>query len=650
MARKDRDQFEVYLGRMRSPSGSRRAVSFFETVSKGAKSKIARRGSNQFSGRSARPMAFYRRVVIKASIKKMTGHGFASFRKHLDYIQRDGTDERGERAALYGDGLDDADLEEGQERVAQPIKAFAERCKDDRHHFRIIVAPEDSAELQSLTEFTADLVQKMEKELGTKLDWVAANHYDTGQPHTHLIIRGVRDTGDDLVIPRKYISQTIRRRAQDLVEIELGPISQIKGRVRLAHTINTERYTELDRSLSNQMKGGLVDMSKSVPKGRVWHRQLQVRRLQSLSKMGLASPLGSGRWTLNPNFVETLREMGTRGDIIKAIHQSLKEDGRAPQLISERNRYDPNRAGVQPVTGIVQKFGRPDDTRSGGFVVIQSLNGDLVYTKLAEDETFETLQKGQVITLQPHLKGARKIDHSIDTFAKSHKGVYSEVHHVTESGAVSPAYAQAHVRRLEALGRQNYVARNQDGSWRIPDDYLDRASTYEAELASRMPTPLSRGSVQTLLQMERARGVTWLDRRLVEFGDDGTQGKSVQASLAKRQTKLRKMGFGFGDGGRLLPPALESLQEIDLRDASGEFQKAIGKPYTPLGNGRHVEGIYRQSVERPSGKFAVIERSQDFTLVPWRPVMERRLGQSISGKVSAGGISWDVTRQRGLSR
>jgi len=567
-------------------------------------------------------------------------------RRVTDQTQTETTADRRES----GGALDEVDLEEGQGRDTQPIKAFADRCKDDRHHFRIIVAPEDSAELQSLTEFTSDLVQKMEIDLGTKLDWVAGNHYDTGQPHTHLIIRGVRDTGDDLVIPRKYISQTISRRAQDLVEIELGPVSQIEGRVRLAHTINTERYTELDRSLVKEMKDGLVDMSKPVPKGRVWHRQLQVRRLQSLSKMGLASPLGSGRWTLNPNFAESLREMGTRGDIIKAIHQSLKENGQAAQLISERNRYDPNRPGVQPVTGIVQKFGRPDDTRSGGFVIIQSLNGDLVYTKLAEDETFETLRKGQVIILQPHLKGPRKIDHSIDDFAKSHKGVYSEVHHVTDGGGVSPYYAQAHVRRLEALRRQNFVSRNQDGSWRIPDNYLDRASTYEAELASRMPTPLSRGSVQTLSQMERARGVTWLDRRLVEFGDEGIQGKAVQASLAKRQTELRNMGFEFGDDGRLLPSALENLQEIDLRDASGEFQKAFGKPYAQLGNDRHVDGIYRESIERPSGKFAVVERSRDFTLVPWRPVMERRLGQAISGKVSAGGISWDVTKTRGVSR
>lgn len=89
---------------------------------------------------------------------------------------------------------------------------------------------------------------------------------------------------------------------------------------------------------------------------------------------------------------------------------------------------------------------------------------------------------------------------------------------------------------------------------------------------------------------------------------------------------------------------------MDLREASGDFQKTFGKPYAPLGDTRNVEGIYRQSVQRPSGKFAVIERSRDFTLVPWRPVMERRLGQAISGKVSAGGISWDVTKVRGVSR
>ena len=650
MAKWDENKFEVSLGRLRSPSGSRRAVGIFEQVSRGARAK--RRGglSKRSSGGSVRPMAFYRRVVVKASIKKMAGHGFDSFRKHLAYIERDGTDERGERAKSYGSGLDDIDIEAGEEADSKPTKAFADRCKDDRHHFRFVVTPEDSSSLLSLSEFTTDLVTQMETDLGTKLDWVAADHYDTGQPHTHLVIRGVRDDGEDLVIPRKYISHTLRRRAQDLVEMELGPVTQIEGRVRLAHQVNAERFTGIDKSFAKEMAKGELNMSKAAPTGRVWHRQLQVKRLHKLSQMGLAENMGSGRWRLAPNYAQTLKDMGERGDIIKAIHRSLKDEGHTAALVTERNRFDPSRPTARPVTGVVKQFGRHDDTREGGFVIIRSLDGEHIHTKVSEDETFETLQKGQVITLQPHQQGPRKIDHSIADFAKTHDGIYSEARHATEGGNVSPAYAQAHVRRLEALRQKKLVIRHQDETWHIPKDYLERASNYEAERGIRIPTQLDRRSTQKLSQMETARGVTWLDERLVEHGPEGVADKVMHASILKRQTELKKMGYTFEKDGRLQASAIDQLRDMDLSSASNGLSETYGKSYTPLGDARQVEGVFQETIERPSGKFAVIERSRDFTLVPWRPVMEKSLGRSISGRISGGGISWDVTKQRGLSR
>ena len=78
----------------------------------------------------------------------------------------------------------------------------------------------------------------------------------------------------------------------------------------------------------------------------------------------------------------------------------------------------------------------------------------------------------------------------------------------------------------------------------------------------------------------------------------------------------------------------------------------IGKPYASASGSRHIEGVFKDTIERPSGKFAIIEKSREFTLVPWRPVMERRRGLSIIGRASGGGgISWDVRgRDRGLSR
>jgi type IV secretory pathway VirD2 relaxase len=640
------DRFEVRLGKVRSSSGSRRAVSFFKQVRRGARV----RGVQRTSGRSgARPMPFYRRVVIKASIKVHAGGRHIGLRKHLTYIERDGTDENGDRAKLYGSEVDRAAEIDANIDGMSDAKAVHESWKDDRHHFRFIIAPEDSAQLSDLSAYTRDLVGKMEVELGTKLDWVAANHYDTGNPHTHIIVRGVRDNGKDLVIPRAYIAHGMRRDAQDLVGLELGPITQREGRVRLAKTVMAERVTELDRTLETQRQNGGVDLSSPVDKGRVWHKQLLQRRLGHLATMGLAERQGSGRWSVKADFLDQLEKMGAHNDVVKTIHRVLGRESLSVP-VTEDNIFNPNRVGAEATTGVVMAYGKMDDTRTNGFVVIEALDGNIVHAIIDDDETFETLRNGQVVTFTPHANGARKIDHSIAAFAKRNGGIYSEVGHVTEGEKVSPAYAQAHVRRLEALRRKNIVTRNQDGTWRIPDDYLSRAENYEVERTRRMPTFVRRETRQVLKEMETAKGSTWLDKRLATHGVEGIQSERVRNSLQLRAKTLIAMGLAVGLDGQLPVSAIETLRDADLVEAGETLKDRIGKPFSAIGSARRVDGIYRQAVDRPSGKFAVIERSKDFTLVPWRPVMEKRLGQSIAGNIGAGGISWDVMGRKGLSR
>jgi type IV secretory pathway VirD2 relaxase len=134
------------------------------------------------------------------------------------------TDKRG------GPGTDDADRQ-----------AFAERCEDDRHHFRFIVSPDDAVEMSDLKTFARDLVGQMEKDLGTKLDWVGADHWNTEHPHVHLIVRGVREDGENLVISRDYIKEGMRDRARDLITQELGPRTDHEIRRTLERQIDTER-------------------------------------------------------------------------------------------------------------------------------------------------------------------------------------------------------------------------------------------------------------------------------------------------------------------------------------------------------------------------------------------------------------------------
>jgi hypothetical protein len=103
-------------------------------------------------------------------------------------------------------------------RPTADLDAFKERCADDRHHFRFILSPEDGAELEDLRTYTRHLMGRMEADLGTGLDWVAVNHWNTDNPHTHIVVRGRDDTGKDLIIAGDYIAARLppsRRRAGD---------------------------------------------------------------------------------------------------------------------------------------------------------------------------------------------------------------------------------------------------------------------------------------------------------------------------------------------------------------------------------------------------------------------------------------------------
>ena len=44
----------------------------------------------------------------------------------------------------------------------------------------------------------------------------------------------------------------------------------------------------------------------------------------------------------------------------------------------------------------------------------------------------------------------------------------------------------------------------------------------------------------------------------------------------------------------------------------------------------------------------MIDDGLGFSLVPWQPVLDKRLDQHITGVMRASGIDWDFGRKRGL--
>ena len=111
------------------------------------------------------------------------------------------------------------------------------------------MSPEDAAELESLRTVTRELMADAERDLGTTLDWIAVDHWNTDNPHVHILIHGRADDGKDLVISRAYISRGFRERAAERVTLELGPRSEREVRSALEREVEAERWTNLDRAL-----------------------------------------------------------------------------------------------------------------------------------------------------------------------------------------------------------------------------------------------------------------------------------------------------------------------------------------------------------------------------------------------------------------
>jgi hypothetical protein len=171
---------------------------------------VADRLKRMASGRG--PGGRMRRVVVKARIVRLKA-GSRAADAHVRYLQRDGTTREGDPGQLYGADTGAADG-----------KAFTERGREDRHQFRFIVAPEDGNRLSELRAFTRDVMRQMEQDLGTRLDWIAVDHFNTGHPHSHVIVRGRDDRGKDLIIAQDYITDGVRLRAQVSIGVRSGPL------------------------------------------------------------------------------------------------------------------------------------------------------------------------------------------------------------------------------------------------------------------------------------------------------------------------------------------------------------------------------------------------------------------------------------------
>jgi type IV secretory pathway VirD2 relaxase len=582
-----------------------------------------------------------RRVTVKVRIVKSRGRT-GGVQAHLRYLEREGVSRDGEPGRLYSTFTDEADRD-----------SFIDRGLEDRHQFRVILSPEDGAAYEDLKPFTRDVMAQMETDLVTTLDWVAVDHHDTGHPHVHVVIRGVTEDGKILNIAGDYLSYGIRHRAGEVLTRDLGPQTEQEVQRQLEHEVEAERLTGLDRTLIGRAEDGVIDLRADDPGSDFEraHRQLLIARARQLERMQLATPEGLLRWSLSPHAEDVLRTMGERGDIIKAMHRAMTEAKlkRSPQLYTIHDRDAP------PIIGRVVGRGLADEKGDRRYLVIDGIDGRSHYADIGEAEG--SFPAGSVVRLSNRSTEPRRVDRTIAEIAAANEGRYRVDIHLEHDRSASEAFAQAHVRRLEAIRRATgAVEREPDGTWRIAPDHLDRVKEYEQRLAQARPVTIETLSTLPIERQIGAEGATWLDRQLVGEADhehaEHSFGRDVRQALVRRQQWLIEQGLMQREGNDILfrRNLLAVLERRELRQVGSQLAAQLGKEFAEPIPGIRVDGVYRQAVDLMSGRFALIEKSREFTLVPWRPVLERHIGRAVSGIPHGDDFDWTIGRGRGLSR
>ena len=580
---------------------------------------------------------------------KLRGRASRAADAHLRYLQRDGVTRDGEPGRVYSAIQDRADGE-----------AFVRRGRNDRHQFRFIVAPEDGAELESLRSFTRSLMDQMEQDLGTRLDWVAVDHHNTGHPHTHIVVRGVTEDGKILNIAGDYIAHGIRARASEIVTLELGPQTEREVQQKLRLEVDEDRFTRLDAALLKEVNDeGLIDLRPGAEQsylGRA-NRCLLIDRLKKLERLDLAQEIEPGRWSLSSAMEQTLDRLDERQQIANTIHRVLERRG----VVRGVELYVIHRDEVtSPIVGRVLGKGLVEELGDEKYLIIDGIDGRAHYLEIADPNQLDGVRRGGIVEVSPPPTEPRAADRTIAAVARDHLGVYRPNEHLVQAQQSIRVphgdyggYVEAHVRRLEALRRAGVVERIDADNWVIPEDFEQRAAEYDAQRRRTLSVRVL--SAFDLEAQITSDGATWLDRQIL--GRDKSDpvesgfGREVIDAKNRRVQALIAQGLAERDGGdqlRIRRDLLATLEQRELTRVGQELAEKRNAPFRPAKDGDYVYGTFKETVQLVSGKYALIENAHEFTLVPWRPVIERQFGKEVAGLVRGNDISWEFGRKRGL--
>lgn len=408
---------------------------------------------------------YSRRVVVKASyILAKNDNARGRIRHHLNYAGRNTLDAQDHSSELYA-------------RVDQPIdiKDALNDFEKAPHIFNIIISHEDGNKID-LKDFTRSFVDTIEKDLRTKLDWVAGNHYDTNEPHVHLLIKGLDDRGKKLLMTRDYISRGLRVRASQVINNKLGLRSLDEVVAALRMDIAKPKKSVLDDIIVKQSSAGVLNVDKINPNALDELPGFLIKqRLEFLQTKELAQHISDNSWRIKENLMESLKDIERSSSIVDKLGGSLTVSKQQCEILSVANLRD------RIIKGHIVERGYVDEVSDKQYLVLKSKEKSFIYVELEKHSEKSPAQVGEFIRVdatKPFL-GPKTSDATIAKFGQAYGGIYDANIHQAHAKNLPPSitaqeYAQVHVKRLEVLARKGIIEKLAEGRFAIPKDYLEK--------------------------------------------------------------------------------------------------------------------------------------------------------------------------------
>jgi hypothetical protein len=652
MGRSGRDR-GPHLGQLRKAVGIAKHI----RTPRASPSPISRTGvrahfAKGVATRATKSSTTQRRVVVKARYVSHGAARVAPLRTHVSYLAREAGPQKsaGDPAVEQREANDlersvDYLAREGREPVGE-ITFYNQRESgldaqkliagwvDDSRHFRLIISAEDGAALGDLRPFIREVMANLEARLGTSLEWVAVDHHDTDNPHTHVLIRGRRSDGQDLFIPSRMISSGIREHAQEVVTRVLGPrqsVDLVREREREIREIGV---TSLDRELAAQLRRAGASVS----------RPDLVARLEQLERWGLATRRSDG-WRLTDGLTVQLGAMKQRAEVERAVAHLRR--GQAKALLAAD-------ASV-PVLGELVHGRLEGDFGDNFLAVVESGAGELRYARFDRTDDLAILAdipSGAIVAFEPAVARPRPSDEAVARVAARAGGLYSASIHANIEARVDTGLIAANVRRLEAMRRSGLVERRADGAFVITPDHRQQATRFESQLVRNSPVNVRVVSYWTLAEQVNALGPTHLDSVLAgEAAAPGGAGaftrRHAMALQQRRQYMIEQGWMGEADK-QLSPAVLRTLANHERADLAKRLSGELGLRVLPQAPS-HLSGIYARRVDLAQGRVAIIVQERQAFIVPWRPALEQFAGREVEGVLRGQTLSWGLARGLGPS-